>query len=228
MIGLISAGLFYKTNKQKTLLNLVVFKNTRFTIYLMSFLVYQILLLGVSFVLPNFIQIVQNVPASNAGMMMFPGALIGALFAPVSGKILDKLGFKKPIGVGILFAILGWLMLIMVIQTGNIALIILSHVTFMIGVGLSYSNVMTVGLSSIKESLQDDGNAIFSTLQQFMGAISTSFVAIVVGIFQSGQNNFVQGTSTGSKVALVCLFILLLMSSLFVIKTFKSNKNENL
>lgn len=228
VIGLISAGLFYKTNKQKTLLNLVVFKNTRFTIYLMSFLVYQILLLGVSFVLPNFIQIVQNVPASNAGMMMFPGALIGALFAPVSGKILDKLGFKKPIGVGILFAILGWLMLIMVIQTGNIALIILSHVTFMIGVGLSYSNVMTVGLSSIKESLQDDGNAIFSTLQQFMGAISTSFVAIVVGIFQSGQNDFVQGTSTGSKVALVCLFILLLMSSLFVIKTFKSNKSENL
>lgn len=225
VVGLISAWLFYKTNKQKTLLNLVVFKNARFTIYLMSFLVYQILLLGVSFVLPNFIQIVQGVPASNAGMMMFPGALVGALFAPVSGKILDKLGFKKPIGVGILFAILGWLMLIMVIQTGNIALIILSHVTFMIGVGLSYSNVMTVGLSSIKEDLQDDGNAVFSTLQQFMGAISTSFVAIVVGLFQSGKSDFIQGTSTGSKVALISLFVLLLISSFFVIKTFKDKQN---
>ena len=188
-------------------------------------MVYQILLLGVSFVLPNFIQIVQGVPASNAGMMMFPGALVGALFAPVSGKILDKLGFKKPIGVGILFAILGWLMLIMVIQTGNIALIILSHVTFMIGVGLSYSNVMTVGLSSIKEDLQDDGNAVFSTLQQFMGAISTSFVAIVVGLFQSGKSDFIQGTSTGSKVALISLFVLLLISSFFVIKTFKDKQN---
>ncbi|MGX6970734.1 MFS transporter [Vagococcus bubulae] len=225
VIGLISAWLFYKTNKEKTLLNLVVFKNKRFTVYLLSFLVYQILLLGVSFVLPNFIQIVQGVPASNAGMMMFPGALVGALFAPVSGKILDKLGFKKPIGIGILFAILGWLMLIMVIQTGNIALIILSHVIFMVGVGLSYSNVMTVGLSSIKEELQDDGNAIFSTLQQFMGAISTSFVAIVVGLFQSGKNDFIQGTSTGSKVALISLFILLLISSFFVIKTFKEKQN---
>ncbi|WP_270279682.1 MFS transporter [Vagococcus bubulae] len=225
VIGLISAWLFYKTNKEKTLLNLVVFKNKRFTVYLLSFLVYQILLLGVSFVLPNFIQIVQGVPASNAGMMMFPGALVGALFAPVSGKILDKLGFKKPIGIGILFAILGWLMLIMVIQTGNIALIILSHVIFMVGVGLSYSNVMTVGLSSIKEELQDDGNAIFSTLQQFMGAISTSFVAIVVGLFQSGKNDFIQGTSTGSKVALISLFVLLLISSFFVIKTFKEKQN---
>ena len=225
VIGVISAWLFYKTNKQKTLLNLVVFKNKRFSVYLTSFLVYQVLLLGVSFVLPNFIQIVQGVPASNAGMMMFPGALVGALFAPVSGKILDKLGFRKPIGVGILFAIVGWTLLIFVIQTGSIPLIILSHVIFMIGVGLSYSNVMTVGLSSIKEDLQDDGNAIFSTLQQFMGAISTSFVAIVVGLFQSSKGNYIDGTSMGSKVALICLLILLLISSFFVIKTFKEKES---
>lgn len=221
VVGLISAWLFYRSNQGKELLNLQVFKNKTFSIYLSSFLVYQVLLLGVSFVLPNFIQIVQGVPASEAGMMMFPGALVGALFAPISGKILDKLGFKKPIGVGVCLSALGWLMLIMVIQTGSVPLIITAHVIFMIGVGLAYSNVMTVGLSAIGESLQDDGNAIFSTLQQFMGAISTSFVAIIVGIFQKNQSNYELGTSLGSKVALICLFLLLLISGVTVIRTFR-------
>lgn len=221
-IGIIGAILFYQSNKLKTLLNLVVFKNKIFTIYLISFLVYQGLLLGVSFILPNFIQIVGDVPASEAGMMMFPGALVGALFAPVSGKILDKIGFKKPIGLGCSLAIIGWSLLIAVIHTASVPLIILSHVIFMIGVGLSYSNVMTVGLSSITKELQNDGNAIFSTLQQFMGAVATSFVAIIVGIFQSTATNKVIGTSQGSIVALICLLVLLVISSLFVLKTFKN------
>lgn len=222
VVGIISAIFFYRSNEKKQLLNLGVFKNKLFSIYLTSFLVYQVLLLGVSFVLPNFIQIVQGVPASKAGMMMFPGALVGALFAPISGKILDKMGFKKPIGLGIIFAIIGWLGLVLFIQTGIVPVIITCHVIFMIGVGLSYSNVMTVGLTAIGESLQDDGNAVFSTLQQFMGAISTSFVAIVVGLFQTKPGlDFVTGTSLGSKVALICLLILLVISGLSVFKTFK-------
>ncbi|MBO0476758.1 MFS transporter [Vagococcus sp. DIV0080] len=220
VVGLIAGMMFYKANKEKTLLNLSVFSNKMFTIYLLSFLVYQILLLGVSFVLPNYIQIVSDVPASRAGLMMFPGALTGALFAPISGKMLDKFGFKKPIGIGIAAASLGWLGLILVIQTSNMILITTCHVIFMIGVGLSYSNVMTVGLSSIKTNEQDDGNAIFSTLQQFMGAISTSFVAIILDVFQKSNSDYQVGTSIGAKVALSILFGLLIISGISVYKTF--------
>ena len=227
VVGLIAGFLFYKTNKEKTLLNLTVFSNKMFTVYLISFLVYQVLLLGVSFVLPNFIQIVADVPASRAGIMMFPGALVGALFAPFSGKMLDNLGFKKPVGIGILTAMLGWFGLIFVIGTSNMVLITACHVIFMIGVGLSYSNVMTVGLSAIDASLQDDGNAVFSTLQQFMGAISTSFVAIILDVFQKRPNTDYQtGTETGAKVALVSLFVLLVISGILVFKTFSKNAEK--
>ncbi len=227
IVGIGAAFMFYRSNKEKELLNLSVFSNNMFTVYLISMLVYQVLLLGFSFVLPNFIQIVSDVPASRAGLMMLPGALVGAFFAPISGKILDKVGYKKPIGLGIVFAVTGWLSLILVIQTGNMLLITMSHIIFMIGVGLSYSNVMTVGLSAIDKSLQDDGNAIFSTLQQFMGAVSTSFVAIIVGIFQNKSADYQSGTSTGSKVALICLFVLLILSSLAVLKTFSKKTETN-
>lgn len=227
-VGIVAAILFFKANQQKTLLNLSVFSNKMFTIYLFSFLVYQVLLLGVSFVLPNFIQIVSDVPASRAGMMMFPGALVGALFAPFSGKMLDNLGFKKPVAIGIITATLGWLGLILVIQTGNMLLITSCHVIFMIGVGLSYSNVMTVGLSAIDAKLQDDGNAIFSTLQQFMGAISTSFVAIILDTFQRSNSDYQIGTEIGAKVALISLFVLLVLSGFMVFKTFSIESEKDI
>lgn len=226
LIGLIGAYFFHRFNQEKQLLNLTVFKNKTFTIYLMAFLVYQIILLGISFILPNFVQIVLETPASNAGMMMFPGALVGALFAPISGTLLDKFGFKKPIAIGSLLAVIGWSSFIFTIHTGIIPLIIASHVIYMIGVGLAYSNVMTVGLSAIGKELQDDGNAVFSTLQQFMGAISTSFVAIIVGVFQKRSADFAQGTSTGSTVAIVCLLVILILSVISVFASFKKVEKE--
>lgn len=97
----------------------------------------------------------------------------------------------------------------------------------MIGVGLSYSNVMTVGLSAIDTTLQDDGNAVFSTLQQFMGAISTSFVAIILDVFQRSNSDYKVGTQIGAKVALISLFILLIITSVFVFKTFSKNNEKS-
>ncbi|MGX7013847.1 MFS transporter [Vagococcus silagei] len=223
VIGVVGAAFFFKSNSKKQLLNLSVFKNKMFTTYLLSFLMFQVLLLGISFILPNFVQIVLDAEASKAGMMMFPGALVGALFAPVSGTILDKLGFKKPVGIGSLLAIIGWASFIVTLHLGIIPLIILSHVTYMIGVGLAYSNVMTVGLSSLTTDLQDDGNAIFSTLQQFMGAVSTSFVAIIIGFFQTSSSDYAQGTLTGATVSVIVLLVFLVLSVLAVLKTFKEN-----
>lgn len=223
VIGVVGALFFFKSNSKKQLLNLSVFKNKMFTTYLLSFLMFQVLLLGISFILPNFVQIVLDAEASKAGMMMFPGALVGALFAPVSGTILDKLGFKKPVGIGSLLAIIGWASFIFTLHLGIIPLIIVSHVTYMIGVGLAYSNVMTVGLSSLTTDLQDDGNAIFSTLQQFMGAVSTSFVAIIIGFFQASSSDYAQGTLTGATVSVIVLLVFLVLSVLAVLKTFKEN-----
>lgn len=223
-IVLLSAALFFKLNKKNILINLKVFKNRAFSGFLFGFVVFQSMLLGISFIIPNFMQLAMDIPSSKAGLMMFPGALIGAIFAPISGRILDSIGAKKPIVFGIVIALVGWGILSVVVPTGVVSLTILGHVIFMIGVGFSYSNLMSIGLSSITSAEQADGNAIFTTLQQLFGAISTAFVALIMALFQESASSFVEGTIVGAKVDLYIFFIILLVGLGIVFRGFKKEK----
>lgn len=214
-IGASGALVFYRRTikLEQPLLKLTVFKNKAFRLFLFSFLVYQFLLLGISFVLPNFIQIVQDQSAFIAGLAMLPGAAIGAILSPISGKILDQLGPKKPILIGLVLATIGWFSLMLLLGISPLWGLIAGHVFYMIGLGLSYSNLMTTGMNTLPSELQNDGNAIFNTLQQFSGAVATSLVAVVINFFQTHSSKSYQAATTiGSQVALGILLILLLIS----------------
>lgn len=212
-VGIVGGLLFLRSNQHSTLLQLSVLKNRQFSLLLFSLLVYQALLLGLSFVLPNYLQIAAGFNASVAGMFMFPGALAGALLAPVSGRLLDKVGANKPILAGLFTAFLGVVLLALLLHTNSIALLIGSHLVLMIGLGFSYSNLMTSSLNLLTKDQLSDGNAIVNTLQQFVGAVSTASVAAVFSFFQQ-KDGFEHGTASGAT-AVLFIFFFLLVASIF-------------
>ena len=81
----------------------------------------------------------------------------------------------------------------------------------MLGLGISYSNLMTSSLSTLKAQELSDGNALVNTAQQFIGAVATALVASILTLFQR-INGFTQGTSRGTSLILVLFFILILIS----------------
>ena len=83
----------------------------------------------------------------------------------------------------------------------------------MVGIGLSYSNMMTTGMNALQADAQSDGNAVFNTLQQFSGAVATSLVAIIINLIKDHTTlNYRDATTLGSKVALGVLLFLLIIS----------------
>ena len=123
----------------------------------MWLLVCQFLLLGISFVLPNFVQIVLGKCvcswASHAARCYSWGHL-----APLSGRVLDQYGAKKPILFGLSLATIGWLALTILLEMPVLLGFVAGHVTYMIGLGFAYSNMMTTGMSLLEE--KDFGDAI--------------------------------------------------------------------
>lgn len=220
--SIVTGGLFLHFNRQKPLLHLSVLKNRRFTAMMVCFLIYQALLLGNSFVFPNYLQIVTGLDSSAAGMFMFPGAMAGALLAPISGRILDKSGAKKPIIIGLSIACVGVLLLMALLRTNVVLLLIASHVVFMVGLGLSYSNLMATSLSALRTEELSDGNAIINTLQQFVGSVATVVAAAVLSSFQH-RYEFALGTSYGSVLLLGCFFLLLVASLICALIVFSEN-----
>ncbi|KPG68771.1 MFS transporter [Enterococcus sp. RIT-PI-f] len=219
-IGLIGLGLFWQRAKgPHPLIRLDVLQNQSFRLFLGGFLVCQFLLLGVSFVLPNFVQIVLGKDAFTAGLIMLPGAAIGAILAPIAGRLLDKVGPKKPILLGMVLIVIGWLALALLLRSIFIWGLVAGHVFYMIGIGLSYSNMMTTGLNKLTPELYADGNAIFNTLQQFSGAVATAIVATIINLSQRNAG-YLQGTILGSQIAMFVLWAMVLVILFFMVRYF--------
>ena len=71
--------------------------------------------------------------------------------APLSGRVLDQYGAKKPILFGLSLATIGWLALTILLEMPVLLGFVAGHVTYMIGLGFAYSNMMTTGMSLLLE-----------------------------------------------------------------------------
>lgn len=217
--------IFAFLNKRRQLLNLAILRHSRYDRLMISFLVYQAILLGLSFILPNYLQLGLGRTATAAGLFMFPGAVIGSVLAPVSGRVLDKFGAVKPILFGLSVATLAMVLMAVFFKELSFWTLMLTHMLLMVGIGFSYANLMTITLSSLAPSENADGNSVLNTLQQFVGASAT---AIVAQIFSSATDRHIgDGVVTGSQSGVIFLTVLMIVSILAFFTVMRSVKTAN-
>ncbi|TGE76860.1 MFS transporter [Weissella confusa] len=217
--------IFAFLNKRRQLLNLAILRHSRYDRLMISFLVYQAILLGLSFILPNYLQLGLGRTATAAGLFMFPGAVIGSVLAPVSGRVLDKFGAVKPILFGLSVATLAMVLMAVFFKELSFWTLMLTHMLLMVGIGFSYANLMTITLSSLAPSENADGNSVLNTLQQFVGASAT---AIVAQIFASATDRHIgDGVVTGSQSGVIFLTVLMIVSILAFFTVMRSVKTSN-
>lgn len=191
------------------LLNLQVFQVPAFDGAVLGLLLVQFLCLGVGFLLPNYAQIVLGSDPFAAGCILLPGCLLGAALAPVSGRLYDRLGARKPLILGSCAIILSFGLYQLALGKAAIPGLTAIYVVFTLGQGLSAGNILTYALENLPESIQPDGNAVCNTLQQLAGAVGTSVCAALVAAGQAGRA-LAEGTSLGTAHAFHLLLVLAL------------------
>ena len=191
------------------LLNLQVFRVPAFDGAVLGLLLVQFLCLGVGFLLPNYAQIVLKADPFSAGCILLPGCLVGASLAPVSGRLYDRLGARKPLLAGSCAIILSFLLYQFALGKAGIRELTAIYVVFTLGQGLSAGNILTYAMENLPESIQPDGTAECNTLQQLAGAVGTSVCAALVAAGQAGRD-LAAGTGQGTADAFHLLLILAL------------------
>ena len=191
------------------LLNLQVFRVPAFDGAVLGLLLVQFLCLGVGFLLPNYAQLVLGADPFAAGCILLPGCLVGAALAPVSGRLYDQLGARKPLLLGSSAIVLSFLFYQFALGKAGITGFTAIYAVFTLGQGLSAGNILTYALESLPEEMQPDGNAVCNTLQQLAGAVGTSVCAALVAAGQRGQE-LAAGTSQGTAWAFHLLLVLAL------------------
>ena len=230
VVGIIALWYFIKHSlkTEHPLINIRVFHKINFTRGLGAYFIFQINTLGLSFILPNYVQIVNRSTAMTAGLLLLTGGLIGAIASPISGRLLDTYGPRKPIMTGALFEFVGGLLFCLFAAGFTSWQITLFYAVTMLGTGLVMGDTMTASLNTLSQKENADGNGLFNMAQQFAGAVGTSIVsAIMQFVQQLSTKKTVSGQlNDASKVGVICLLILVVIGVYLLYQATKPVKTK--
>ncbi|MGI6230208.1 MAG: DHA2 family efflux MFS transporter permease subunit [Tractidigestivibacter sp.] len=201
------------------LIHLSVFSEKRFDFGVLAIVCLQFIVLGLSFLIPNYSQVVMGAGETEAGSILLYGCIVGACMAPLSGQLLDRLGARKPILFGASCALLGTLLFALFSDHLATLPAICFYIVFALGQSTMVGNTMTTSLGFLPAQTKPDGNAVINTLQQLSGAIGTSVCSAIVNAAQLGASDMALATMTGSRIAyalLACIAIVPLASMTWV------------
>jgi len=226
LIGILCLAILIwrSTTLENPIINLSILKNRKLTGHIIAFFSFQLGSLAMSFLLPNYVQLVNHSNTTLAALILLPGAIIGAGFAPFSGIILDKMGARKPILIGASLIVLAQLLFSLFGLSLSNTLILAFYMIFMTGLGVAFGNVMTNGQKQLSLDQRADANAIFNTLQQFAGAVGTTLASLIVAMSQANHKiDFARATAQGSRNGFVVLFVLAIFQLLVLFSVVKKN-----
>lgn len=206
-------------NTVEPLIHLSVFRQKHFVFGVVSLVCLQFVVLGLSFLIPNYSQLVMGAGETEAGSILLPGCVVGAIMAPLSGQILDKLGARRPILTGATCALVGTILFAAFSQHLATSVAIAFYILFAFGQSLMVGNTLTTSLTFLPAETKADGNAVVNTLQQLAGAIGTSVSSAIVNAAQVGAADMAVATMVGTReayVLLACVMVVTLLSSAYV------------
>jgi MFS family permease len=136
--------------------------------------------LGMLFLLPQYVQYVQNDSALAAGFQLAPFGLgLGAL-APVSGRLVPRYGTRAILLAGLLTATVGFVPLLFISADSSPVLVLLGTGIVGCGLGLTFPPATAVIMNDLGVEKAGDGAAVNQLARQVGGALG---VAIIGSLF---------------------------------------------
>lgn len=193
------------------LVRLGVLRSVKFRWHLLAYVLLQFVTIGFGYLIPNGTQLGFGASVLVAGVLVLPGALLGAAMGPVAGSLLDKFGPVRPMSVAMAAALLGTVSMVVLIGPGsNVIMIGACYFIYMVGFSMCFANTMTCGMAPVHPEFKADGNALFNTFQQLSGAVGTTVMSVCLGMAQSGHGqvgsaSFVAATQRGMHWGFIVL-----------------------
>ena len=209
IIGLMGIILFSmrQMKMEQPMMNLRAFKYPLFVLgVFMSFITF-FNMLSLLVILPMFMQLGLLMAAFATGLVLLPGSLLNCIFAPIIGKMFDKYGPKAVITPGTLLVVIGYALYITMGTDTATWMIVVTHIIWMLGVGMVLASTQTNTLNSLPREYYPDGIALTQTVQQVAGAMG---IAIIVALLSAKQesslalgNELTEATASGS---ILCIY----------------------
>jgi EmrB/QacA subfamily drug resistance transporter len=190
---LLSVFVLWERRSTHPMLNLGFFKSPRFTTASASISVLFFTLFGSIFLLTQYFQFVLGYTPLQAGVRLLPLALTMMVVAPLSARIVERVGTKIVVATGLLLVAVSVLSFAQLEVTTGYANIWWRLVVMAVGMGLTMAPATESIMGSLPLAKAGVGSAMNDTTRQVGGALG---VAIVGSVLASTY-----GTKVGDAVA---------------------------
>ncbi|MBT1180650.1 DHA2 family efflux MFS transporter permease subunit [Bifidobacterium sp. CP2] len=167
----------------RPLVEVRVFAYPGFTLGMLILLMASGGVLGLNFMLPILLQRGSGFGSLAAALILLPGAVVGAIAAPMIGGALKSHFPPKFILCG--FAGVTVMDVVLVAAYGSVPAVAVAYALFMACSGFVLVPDQTHALNQLPARLNADGSAVMNTVQQLAGAVGTAVASTLITEFSA-------------------------------------------
>lgn len=181
-VGLVVLALFaaWELRSDHPMLDVSFFRNPRFSAASGAITLVFFAMFGFSFLLTQYFQFVLGYEPAQAGLRMLPMALTLMVVAPLSSRIVEKVGTKAVVSVG-----LGLVAVSLLLQAGlqvdsSYVDVVWRMVLLAVGMGLTMAPATESIMGSLPLAKAGVGSAVNDTTRQVGGALGVAIIGSVL------------------------------------------------
>ncbi len=185
--ALVVAFLLWERHTPNPMLDLNFFRNPRFSAASGSITLTFMALMGMIFGLTQYLQSVLGFSPLKAGAMLIPMSAVMMVLAPMSARVVERVGTKAVVGTGLVIVSAALLLQTRLSADSSAVEIILTTIVLAVGM----ANVMAPATESIMGSLPRTqagvGSAVNDTTRQMGGAIGVALIGSLIASVYRGD-----------------------------------------
>jgi EmrB/QacA subfamily drug resistance transporter len=168
------------------MLDITFFKNPRFTAANSSVTLTFFALFGSMFLLTQYWQFVHGYTPLEAGVRMLPFATAMMVTAPLSARLVERVGTKRIVTLGLLIVSISLFGLSFVTVDSSYLRVIANYSLVAVGMGLAMPPATESVMGSLPREKAGVGSAVNDTTRQMGGALGVAVIgSIVASVYSS-------------------------------------------
>lgn len=189
---------------------------------------FQAALVGTGVLMPIFIQNILGMSPLQTGLIMLPGAVIGAFTALIAGRLFDTFGVRRLVVPGTLIAAIGGAGLTLYGVDTSFLMVIAVYTLLALGLEFTMTPLNTWGINSLDNNVIQHANATSNTINQISASLGTAILVSLSALSQYIWPDMapVEQEMAGIHISFCFTAIMLVLIFIFVLAMVRDRKTE--
>ena len=188
-LAAVALGLFLGVQRQSSspLVDLRLFANTRFAGGLGACVLTFLVIGGMGFILPFFLELVGHFPTAQVGLLLAISPVVGGITAPMAGHLADRIGARWVTALGACSVALGCFLLA-TLEENVTALSFATRVIFVgLGTGMFNAANNTSVLNAVSREYLGVASGLLSLMRSLGQSTGVPLAATIFGLLALGH-----------------------------------------